>query len=538
MHEELLHSISSQAPNWRKTPLQRKVEILNEMIDLVEDLGVNQYIEWSSLSLQTQLMDPKVQAVETAFEAIVLVSVIKGQLSRLKENYSSLIKNGRATPPVSTRIRKTSTTEAGGVEGEQVIATVFPLNMSDKFGPQGSWKGELWIKPNREATQGSCLKINTDEGSFNTVTVVLGAGNQGFLTVIDCLDALFVHNETVLLKHHPLRGYQDSFIRKIFAPLIQLNYFNAVADTTVQDAAALVSHPLVSRVHMTGGKKTHDCIVWGNDDEERKERKLRKEPKLKAKMTSELGCVTPWIVIPGKYTEKELVHQASHLAGVLNANGSCNCNSPKVILLSDQWDQKQRFIEEVKSALKEVPMTPPYYPGEKNRYESFKKAYSPNDSEIIQPNNDVIPRTRYKNAINKTEDLPFLTVNVSISADGSSCTNNYALRNEAFSPVVAFATVNNLSNDKPTTFMNAASNICNNKIFGTLSCTVIVHPSTEKIYPDEFETFIANLKYGTVCINAWTALCYAIDTVAWGAFPGEDLRNVESGNGYVSKMCC
>jgi hypothetical protein len=512
-------------------------------------------------------MDPHVQGVETVLEALVSVSVVKGQLQRLKSTLLSIQNTGQPTAPLSTRTRATTTTEAGGVKGTQIVAHVFPLNTADKYGPQGSWKGELWLTPNEPATQGSCITVPTPTKATtveskrstesplsssstpsptaaaatttttsSTCCVVLGAGNQGFLTIVDCLDALFIQNEVVLLKHHPLRGYQDPFIRAIFAPLIDLDYFNAVPDTTIADAAALVAHPRVGHVHMTGGKATHDAILWGSTLEERTDRKQRNAPKLQATLTSELGCVTPWIVVPETFTEKELLYQASHLAAVLNANSSCNCNSPKVILMSSHWPQRERFVREVKNALQEMPITPPYYPGETDRYNRFTQAY-PVLGRALAPKDTVVPRVRataknQDHTVVAIPDLPFLAIDLSIAADGT-CPNNYALRNEAFSPVVTFVTVTALHDANPPTFMAAASTICNERIFGTLSCTVILHPNTEKKYPKESESLVANLKYGTVCINAWTALCYAIDTCCWGAFPGEDPREAESGTGFV-----
>ena len=112
-----------------------------------------------------------------------------------------------------------------------------------------------------------------------------------------------------------------------------------------------------------------------------------------------------------------------------------------------------------------------------------------------------------------------------------TCENNYVLQNEAFCPVVIFVTVKDLNDT--STFINKVSDIVNDKIFGTLSCTVILHPEMEKKYSKECQTLLANLKYGTICINAWSALAYAIDTSAWGAYPGEDPKDIESGIGFV-----
>ena len=40
-----------------------------------------------------------------------------------------------------------------------------------------------------------------------TASLVLGAGDQSFLTFISALDRSFVHGEAILIKHHPLRPW-------------------------------------------------------------------------------------------------------------------------------------------------------------------------------------------------------------------------------------------------------------------------------------------------------------------------------------------
>merc|ERR1719486_627915 len=59
---------------------------------------------------------------------------------------------------------------------------------------------ELWADPSGN---------ETDPSSADTpgVGVVLGAGNQNFLTVVDVLEIAFIHKKCVLLKLHPLRAF-------------------------------------------------------------------------------------------------------------------------------------------------------------------------------------------------------------------------------------------------------------------------------------------------------------------------------------------
>ena len=60
----------------------------------------------------------------------------------------------------------------------------------------------------------------------------------------------------------------------------------------IDESKALLASPLVDHVHITGGKSTHDAIVWGTPSatEQRVVNKLGKP------ITSELGSISPYII--------------------------------------------------------------------------------------------------------------------------------------------------------------------------------------------------------------------------------------------------
>jgi hypothetical protein len=47
------------------------------------------------------------------------------------------------------------------------------------------------------------------------------------------------------------------------------------------------------------------------------------------------------------------------------------------------------------------------------------------------------------------------------------------------------------------------------------------------------EDFIAELRYGGIGINAWTAVAYLLAPCSWGAFPGHTYDDIQSGIGVV-----
>ena len=83
-------------------------------------------------------------------------------------------------------------------------------------------------------------------------------------------------------------------------------------------------HALVDNIHITGSDRTHDAIIWGATADEQAKNKANKTPRLNKPISSELGCVTPVMVIPGAWSEAELEYQARHVAGMVAQNASFN----------------------------------------------------------------------------------------------------------------------------------------------------------------------------------------------------------------------
>jgi aldehyde dehydrogenase (NAD(P)+) len=68
---------------------------------------------------------------------------------------------------------------------------------------------------------------------------------------------------------------------------------------------------------------------------------------------------------------------------------------------------------------------------------------------------------------------------------------------------------------------------------GTLGANVLIDPVMQDALGDGFERAIAELRYGAIAINTWTAFVFLQPTLTWGGFPGATLQDVESGIGIV-----
>lgn len=410
--------------------------------------------------------------------------------------------------------------------GDQVVADVFPLTPADKASPMQTLKGEVWFE--KEHVQDPCqvkpFQFDFYDDKKDGVMVVLGAGNYTMLAVCDCLCALFIKNQVVFLKQHPLRSFLEPFIREVFASLYADGYIDSEPDQGLERASQIVYSPYVTSIHMTGGKATHDAIVWGSTEEEQKKNKASNTPKVKnATVTSELGCVTPFFMTPAEYTPDELEHQAQVLVSAKWVNGSASCNAPQVVIVSENWAQRNAFVSKLIDNWQACQRCCTYYPGVKQRWSAFHNVY---------PSAKVVCSKECSEQENEDNHLPLLLVEVDVDLSTEAgclkAKTEYALRNEAFAPVLIVATIKDAGLED---FMKKAVDLGNNYMFGSLSCSLAVPASVDG--SPVVEKAIADLHYGSIVTNAWSAQSYLLYALSWGAFTGESLDAVESGIGKV-----
>ena len=202
---------------------------------------------------------------------------------------------------------------------------------------------------------------------------MLGAGNVSSIAPTDAFSKLFQEGKVVLLKMNPVNEYLGPIFERAFAPLIE----RAICGSSTAAptwAATRVEHDLVDEVHITGSIYSHDTIVWGPPGPDRERRKAAGRPRSKKPITSELGNVSPWIVVPGPYSERSCDFQAENVAAMITNNASFNCIATKMIVTSEQWPQRQQFLDQVEAVLARVPRRKAYYPGAAERFRRFTGA--------------------------------------------------------------------------------------------------------------------------------------------------------------------
>lgn len=390
----------------------------------------------------------------------------------------------------------------------QWVARVFPASLIDKLLFTG-FTAEVWIEPGKEPTQG---RLYRDKAAGRLgpggVACVLGAGNQASIGPMDLLYKLFVDDEVAVLKMNPVNEWLGPHVERAFRAFVEKDWLRVVYGGA-EVGAYLCAHPKVTSIHVTGSERTHDAIVWGADPEEQARRKATGERKIDKPITSELGAVTPLLVVPGPWTDAEIDFQARHTAGMVAHNASFNCNAAKVLVLPRGWDRRDAFLSRVREALRAAPPRKAYYPGAQQRYDGFLSRY-PKAEPLGERSADVIPWTL----------IP------GVSTDQGE----YALTHEAFCGVLAVVDVEGADAE---TYLSGAVPFANDRCWGTLSCMMLVHPQTEREHRSAVDAAIAGLRYGGIGVNVWAGVVYGLVATTWGAFPGHPLEDIQSGRGVV-----
>jgi acyl-CoA reductase-like NAD-dependent aldehyde dehydrogenase len=394
-----------------------------------------------------------------------------------------------SVPTLMTLRAIVRTLEGRTAKIENGIAKVFPDNLLDRLLWLG-FRGEVWLEAKipesplnppqvRDFENDSLQNWRANPG----ISLVLGAGNVGSTPPMDLLYKLFAENQVVLLKMNPVNEYVGKFLEQAFEPLITDGFLQIVYGGS-DLGSYLCQHSKIDSIHITGSDRTHDAIV--------------KSLPYSKPITSELGCVTPVLIVPGNWSESDLRFQARHVVSMVVHNASFNCVAAKVLVTAKGWKLRDRFLTLLRQEFAKIPNRKAYYPGAQQRYQAFLDRYP--QAEIFGTRTEeVIPWTFIPNV----ED-------------------EYALQTEAFCGVLA-----EVSLDATTAagFLDRAVPFVNEKVWGNLSCVIL---SKTKV-----ENAIANLKYGAIGVNVWTGVIYALPDLAWGAYPGNDLNDIQSGQGFV-----
>jgi len=490
--DRALETLRDRSQAWAETPLAVRIEHLRTLLRRTAEVGPD---------LVAAAVAAKGGGRRFEGEDWIGAIAIQGRsLRAMIGTLESIERTGRV--PI----------DAGDVsvrDDGRVVVQVTPMDGWDRLLFPG-WRGEIWLESEVEVDD-----LDANLGSFYTksgqaepgVAVVLGAGNVASIAPLDALHMLFVEGKTTIVKFNPVNEYIGLFFERVFGDMIEEGFVRS-AYGGAEVGSYLAHHPMVDHVHVTGSAATHDAIVFG-PGEEGAARKAGGKPILTKTITSELGNVSPVIIVPGEWKERDLRHHAEHIATQMKQNDGLNCNAAKVILMYEGWDQKDAFLAALRKMLGSLPGRPAYYPGAIERWEAFAGSHP--DVEFLGPvGGGMVPAT--------------LLVGLDPAEE------HVAFSEESFCAVSA---TTELGGDDAADFLQRAVTFCNDRLEGTLNATIIIDPATLADLDDAVDAAVDRLRYGSIGVNIWGGASYVLGTTVWGGYPGSDIVEVGSGIGFV-----
>ncbi len=386
----------------------------------------------------------------------------------------------------------------------RTVVRILPVEWHERLILSG-YSAQVWMEP---GVTPSVLPRNTatfyaQQDPQGRACLVLGAGNVAAIPPLDVLHKLFVEGQVVVLKLNPVNDYLGPILERVFARFIDRGFVRLVYGGG-EVGSYLVHHDAIDTIHITGSDRTHDVIVFG-DGEEGRARRERGEAMLRKPITSELGGVSPVIVVPGPWSEDDIQYQAENIATQKLHNGGFNCIAAQVLVVPDRWPHTDRLLDVVEHELGAAPSRPAYYPGGEDR---VRRAID-----------------RHDNGVAVTTHPPR-----GLLRDVAPDSGSFAFTEEFFAAVLA---TTRLPESDPGAFVDAAVRFANSELHGSLGASIVIHPETRAELGERFDHAVARLRYGAIGVNVWSGMGFLLPRATWGAFPGATLQNVGSGRGIV-----
>jgi len=491
-----LAELTTQKSAWLAVNITERIQILTEIARRLDAVAER----WAVTSAEAKGYGAG-HAVEG--DEWAMFAGVPRNILRLKEILTDVQMKGR--PQLPTGFAK---------RGEQLTVQTFPIRSVEKALFAG-YTTEIWLEPGVSEADAlaSQAKIYRDVNQVGKIALILGAGNVSMLVPCDVTTKLFLENQVVLLKMNPINDYLGPLIEEAYRPLIERGVLRLVYGGG-KEGAYLCKHKSVDVIHMTGSDKTFDTIVFGAGEAGEKNKQAQK-PLLKKPITAELGGVNPLIIIPGAWTDAELHEQAKQIAFWLAVNAGFNCLSPRVLITHKQWELRAKFLDAIENALGEYPVRKAYYPNAQRFHDEFLKAHK-KAKQIGSAGEGELPWTFIPNLDSKKK-------------------KDIAFRSEAFCGLFAETA---LDAKDISEFISKAVTFANETLWGNLTAYILISDKSEADAKTKsaLEQGIADLKYGTICVNHYAGLAYVFMSAPWGAYPGNTMYDVQSGIGSVNNL--
>ncbi len=458
-----LETLAASKTAWARLPVERKIAMLRAMLRNVHELA-EQWVQAAAAAKGLAPGSPLYGEEWISGPWAVLYAI-----NRYIRTLNSISRSGSVRLPPARR-------RADG----RTVLNVFPHDAYDRMLLSGV-RAEVWMREGITPAQIRAAAFYDMTAPAGSVTLVLGAGNIASIAPLDVLYKMLSEGSVCMLKMNPVNAYLGPIFERSFQPFVEMGFLR-FAYGGADVGTYLCGHDVIDEIHLTGSERTHDAIAFGAGANKR--------------ITSELGNVSPTIVLPGPWHESDLQFQAENIATQKAHNAGFNCIASQVLVLPKEWEHTKDLLDRVRHVLAAMEQRPEYYPGAAQR----RTQLAGTDS-----------------AMRTLVELP------------ASDADDPAFTSEAFCGVL-FAVELPGSIEK---YARDAVAFANDRLHGTLGANLIAHPQTLRRHHDIVDATIAELRYGCVGVNAWTGVGYFITETPWGAYPGHTREDVGSGIGVV-----
>ena len=425
---------SLDANQWAQTSIIEKLALLEQVQDNLKTYA--KALGEGDAKMKNDLIGENSISWQEGMAATV--NATGNTLMGIRHLYESLA-HGEMPQPLSTN-------KVG--ENEYVIQ-VFPIHRKDKLAA-GEQKGYIHV-------EGEPKQVNPMDKPAGIIAIS-GAGN--YSSSIEMAMALFLDNKAVIHKPHALNVETDKIWEQIYAPIIDqkgLAFCDADQGREMSKLEGLHS------IYFTGSTGVAHAI----------------QNAASVPLVSECGGNNPCIIVPGKWTEKDIKHHAIQLATVGKMNGGAVCGRPQTIITSKNWAQREQFLDALRDAIvNETYACGTYYPG----VDKTKAAFLENQptAEILQPENGKYAKSDFVFIPDVKED-------------------DFAITNEAFCQIFSEIPLD-VSTDTDA-FLTKVTDFANNQLLGSLGCMVLVDNDTFSKNEERVHQAINELNYGGIAVN-------------------------------------
>ncbi|MET8100380.1 aldehyde dehydrogenase family protein [Streptomyces sp. NPDC005236] len=474
-----------RAASWTATSLNERIALLERLMPRILDSA-------------EELAAAGAQAKGYAFDSSWAAEDWAGGPWALAQNTGALLHVLRRIAAGKDPVAATAVRSEDG----RTVVDVFPVTGWDRLLLSG-YRAEVRMREGSTPAQVLADAAGEYRGSAGRpgVALVLGAGNVAAITALDILHKLYAEGQVVVAKMNPVNAYLRPHFEKIFAEFVEGGWVRFV-DGGAAEGAYLTTHDGVDSIHVTGSDRTHDAILWGTD--ERAEQRRRDDtPLIDKPFTSELGGVSPCIVVPGRWSGADYRFQAEHIVTSKMNNSGHNCIGSQVLVLPRDWAGTERLLDEIRTVLRRLEPRTDYYPGAAQRLAAVRAAHP--SAEVLGDESRIL--------------VPDIAGH-----------DDVLLTSEVFASALG---VVRLPGSTPEEFLRHAVDFANDTLPGTLGATLIVHPRTEKASTAAVQDAVAALRYGTLGVNCWSGVGFLLGYTPWGAHPGHTRQDIGSGTGFV-----